>query len=501
MKNIFYYTIISFLFINSLLSQNDLNIIEKYYGKYDFTILGNTMSKRSNSDPNNSCEFNTESSDFLNLLSSETIISAHLYWSANTFKDNIDLDVKLNNIPIYAERSNIIDFNILVPNSPHDIVFYNAYADVTDIVKTTGNSIYTLSDLNLINSLSVICQFSPYYYSGWALIIIYENPNYSNNSIYLYEGFKTLKHFQNLNLNFDGFSVSNNIGSKIGFVSWQGESEYTDEYIEVNNIKLSNPINPIDNIFNGTNSFKGTTNLWNVDLDFFEIQNCLNIGDTNTIINVSTNSDIFLLNSILLTIPSNLPDIKLTINHLKQFCNKQDILVDFTIENLGDYLFKKNATISYFINNDLIFTETTNKDIQINSNIDLKRKLKSTSLLSGIVDVKVSINYEKEIHEKNYNNNTDIKYLKIIEECIVPKGISPNGDGLNDRFDLTLFEAINLKIYNRYGNLVYEHKNGYTNEWYGQNNQGEFLPSGTYYYDFTTPYENFTGYVELINSN
>jgi gliding motility-associated-like protein len=63
----------------------------------------------------------------------------------------------------------------------------------------------------------------------------------------------------------------------------------------------------------------------------------------------------------------------------------------------------------------------------------------------------------------------------------VQKGISANGDGYNDNFELTGFDVTQLQIFNRYGVKVYAKKN-YTNEWYGQSDKGEELPDGTYYY-------------------
>lgn len=64
--------------------------------------------------------------------------------------------------------------------------------------------------------------------------------------------------------------------------------------------------------------------------------------------------------------------------------------------------------------------------------------------------------------------------------CKIPKGISVNGDGSNDAFDLSNFDVRNIKIFNRYGMAVYE-KDNYKNEWKGQSYLGE-LPTGTYYY-------------------
>lgn len=71
-------------------------------------------------------------------------------------------------------------------------------------------------------------------------------------------------------------------------------------------------------------------------------------------------------------------------------------------------------------------------------------------------------------------------------DCDVPKGISPNGDGLNDFWDLRAFEIYDLKIYNRYGALVYSHGLGYKMEWMGQSNAGGILPDGVYWYVFTS---------------
>jgi len=65
--------------------------------------------------------------------------------------------------------------------------------------------------------------------------------------------------------------------------------------------------------------------------------------------------------------------------------------------------------------------------------------------------------------------------------CTIQKGISPNGDGLNENFDLTGLNVNKLEIFNRYGKKVYSFSN-YTDQWYGQSDNGNELPSGTYYY-------------------
>ena len=79
--------------------------------------------------------------------------------------------------------------------------------------------------------------------------------------------------------------------------------------------------------------------------------------------------------------------------------------------------------------------------------------------------------------------------------CMIPKGISPNGDSMNDRFDLDGFNVTKLSIFNRYGQEVYSRSN-YTDEWFGQTDSGDELPSGTYFYSMERANgESKTGWV------
>jgi gliding motility-associated-like protein len=65
--------------------------------------------------------------------------------------------------------------------------------------------------------------------------------------------------------------------------------------------------------------------------------------------------------------------------------------------------------------------------------------------------------------------------------CEIPRGISPNNDGDNDAWDLSGYDVSKVEIFNRYGSKVFS-KSNYTNEWFGQSDNGNELPDGTYYY-------------------
>ncbi len=104
---------------------------------------------------------------------------------------------------------------------------------------------------------------------------------------------------------------------------------------------------------------------------------------------------------------------------------------------------------------------------------------------------------------------TDTYTLEITVEGalgIIPELVTPNGDGKNDLFEIKgihLYPKNNLKIFNRWGNLVYE-SSPYKNEWDGSSNKaligGGRLPVGTYYVilDFgDEKIETYKGYVQL----
>jgi gliding motility-associated-like protein len=97
--------------------------------------------------------------------------------------------------------------------------------------------------------------------------------------------------------------------------------------------------------------------------------------------------------------------------------------------------------------------------------------------------------YEIEVTFNDATQCSSITAQNIIEleSCVIPQGISPNGDGMNDIFDLSSYDVSKLEIFNRNGTIVYSKEN-YTNEWYGQSNDGDELPVGTYFY--TMEYEN-----------
>jgi gliding motility-associated-like protein len=95
------------------------------------------------------------------------------------------------------------------------------------------------------------------------------------------------------------------------------------------------------------------------------------------------------------------------------------------------------------------------------------------------------------------------------EDFEIPQGFSPNGDGVNDKFEIkgiTDYPNLEVSILNRWGNLVYSNSQ-YDNSWDGKCNEGvQFggtdLPEGTYFYIISPGKDQkpIKGYVYLNRS-
>ena len=121
----------------------------------------------------------------------------------------------------------------------------------------------------------------------------------------------------------------------------------------------------------------------------------------------------------------------------------------------------------------------------------------------------ISTNYNigsNEILLKVYNEfcNSTSNAEIFLETCEFPNVITPNGDGVNDFFSISLANSnhtIQLIVLNRWGSKVYQNDN-YDNTWNGTDSKGNKLKNGTYYYSISVDngLENFQGIIQIISN-
>ena len=96
-----------------------------------------------------------------------------------------------------------------------------------------------------------------------------------------------------------------------------------------------------------------------------------------------------------------------------------------------------------------------------------------------------------------------VKLRSMNEICIIiPDAFSPNGDGTNDVWrieNIDLYPKVEITIYNRWGNALWQSDPGYPVHWNGKS-RGEDLPIDTYHYfiDLKNGSKPFIGDVTIV---
>jgi gliding motility-associated-like protein len=97
----------------------------------------------------------------------------------------------------------------------------------------------------------------------------------------------------------------------------------------------------------------------------------------------------------------------------------------------------------------------------------------------------------------------DTVFVDLYPDIFTPTGISPNGDGINDDWEIDFigeYPDCQVEVYNRWGQQLF-YNQGYTQRWDGRYN-GKDLPEGTYYYVIRLNHpaypEPYTGPVTIL---
>lgn len=417
-----------------------------FSGKYDFTMLGNTL----NSAPNGSgtpCTVLTQSSALLNLLPGQTVVAAYLYWSGSGSLKEADLNVKLNGNAITAQRT------FTATMSGGGLPFFGAFADVTTLVKNTGNGTYLLSDLDINSIIAPYCP-TGINYAGWSIIIIYEDLNLTNRVVSLYDGFEILDPSnQNISITLNGLNVTAVGGAKVGFLVWEGDANIAvGEELRINNKLVSNPpLNPVNNTFNCTNSFTGASNLWNMDIDYYSISNYISLGDTSMTFQIRSIQDLIIANSFVVTLSSVFADATIKIDEVSKECNSREVKVNYTVSNFkATNNLITNTPIAFYADGVLVGSTATKSMIPIDESRSGTMVLKIPDtvaddfvLTAKVDDDGTGIGIVIELDE---TNNSDSFAVELIRSPEISKPADLSDCDVNNegfiRFDLTVYEPL-----------------------------------------------------------
>jgi len=264
---------------------------------------------------------NSSSADLILPSGANSIKFARLYWggklnaSAVAISPDTLRKIKIRKgtsgsyLNVVTPTNNVDQFSV----STTDIV-YQSFVDITNFINSNGSGTYTVADLPATTGIAS----SGGYFGGWVIVVAYENPTQPYNSIRLYDGFAQVYNSgipSYLNITLTGLNVPSTplLASEavMGTMSWEGDANLgptvtnrEGDFIKINNIPVSNAVNPEANFWNGSISRNGSfvdtknpnySNQMGIDIDEVNVGTGYDILPNATSVNVEfgTEADMY----------------------------------------------------------------------------------------------------------------------------------------------------------------------------------------------------------------
>ncbi|SFN86351.1 gliding motility-associated C-terminal domain-containing protein [Bizionia echini] len=423
-------------FASSLAYSQEISLFQQFNGRYDYLAIGNTLNQFENNLDRSFCEILPESEAELNLNPNWNIVAAYLYWAGS---GNGDTDVSLNGNPFSADNTYLVDYNDPIYGL---LTYFSCYTDITDYLRATGNDTYTFSNLDISETLTTNEGYcgNRTNFAGWSIYVIYENTDLPINQINLFQGLEIInRNVQEKTILLENINVLDNEGAKIGFLAWEGDVNLNyGESLLINNNLLSNPpLNPSNNAFNGTNSFTGSNTFYNGDLDVYNIENNIAIGDNSVEIKLTTGetdefgvlrADLIILNNVVTVLNSQLPDATVSVDNYFLECATRNVTINFTaFNNNATEILPAATPIAFYADGVLVAQSETTNSIPIDGfetqsiTINIPETISDSFTLQIVIDD--TGNGAGIVTELNELNNTKIEGITLLP---IPEAIPLN---------------------------------------------------------------------------
>jgi gliding motility-associated-like protein len=128
--------------------------------------------------------------------------------------------------------------------------------------------------------------------------------------------------------------------------------------------------------------------------------------------------------------------------------------------------------------------------------------LDNPAIPNPLVTPLADIGYSLKVTDRQSGcSGSDSVKVSILEKFTVPNTFTPNGDGINDRWEIEYLDSYPgavMEVYNTTGQLMFR-SFGYPTPWDGTV-KGRKLPPGTYYYviDPKNKRKKLSGYVTIL---
>lgn len=201
--------------------------------------------------------------------------------------------------------------------------WYQATADVTEIVRTQGSGAYRLGD---ITSVPIYNVLDFYAYSAWYMVVFYKRDAEPQRNLALFDGLDLVEPGGPAEVKLEGFLVpASGFDAKLGIAAYEGDEEFTGDAITFDGTTLSDAQNPADNFFNSTRSYLTKPvsvagdlpqltgkprSMSGIDLDVIDLGQLVKPGQKSATLNANTAIDTFLLASFVTSISTLKPNFQ-----------------------------------------------------------------------------------------------------------------------------------------------------------------------------------------------
>jgi gliding motility-associated-like protein len=404
----------------------EISLYQQFNGRYDYLAFGNTLNLSENTGVDGQCDFLTETNALFELEPDQSLIAAFLYWAGS---GEGDFSVTLNGTTINSERN----FNYQLDSNHY---YFGGFADVTSLVSSTGNGSYTLTDLTPDISPDIYCSTpgNTTNFAGWAITVIYEDNDLTLNQVNVFDGFEAVSQLNNtLNIELNNLNVLDNQGAKIGFTAWEGDlSLAVNETLRVNGNIISNPpLNPEENAFNGTNSFTGSSEFYNMDLDFYTIENNIQAGDESALVQLTSGQDLVIINNVITVLNTELPDASITIDDFigSTECGDRELYLEYTVYNINSTAsLEAGVSIGFYADNTLLGSAQTTTILPIDGFESGSITVTVPESVAADFQLRAYVDNISAVNELNENNNeADLQvHIQVI----------PNVEGLVNNLEV-----------------------------------------------------------------
>jgi fimbrial isopeptide formation D2 family protein len=260
------------------------------------------------------------------LPSGAKVTYARMYWGALKVGNSADTSVVLDwkggpTTTVTADDSWVLSYGFA---SHPDWYYYQSTADVTDYVAKWGAGDFRITDVTALPLANVDVDRA---FSGWTLVVFYENQGDELRNLALFDGFTSidpgLPGQESAEVTLSGFLVPPGFSAKMTAFTYEGDAIYTGDYFTFNGQKLSDAENPVDNFFNSSRSYLGSPvsgsadvpklsgkagSMAGIDIDTANVTSLLKSGDTSAKVGAASSLDIFLLGGFVTSLTNKAPD-------------------------------------------------------------------------------------------------------------------------------------------------------------------------------------------------